>query len=393
MAGSRFTTSVSRGDVKYEVKTVQWLRGTEPIARAKWEKEGWEFVGQADAPLLQTKLTFRRPKERVSRRVWAAWGALAAVAVIALVTGSLTEHRSGPSTTPPVVAGATARTTPPVAVLDVVGQKGDEASAALQSAGFETAFDAASQDVVQAADWTVDATQPAAGTRADPGSRITLVVHRTAASPAPSDSASPSPAVLTIANNKDLATLLSSDGDQDATYEFAEKYPGAVIKFDGVIADVIKRHGMRYDLLVYAGDHYRDYADGPNLKFENVSMADLNFVGPNNQAAIREGQKLRLKARVLEYNQMSDLLELEPIATKVRVKKPGRPDPTKFVGASTSTSPSPSAPSTGGSGGPDANWGTCYNAKAHGADTPYVRGQNPEYYYYIDRDSDGVVCE
>lgn len=40
----------------------------------------------------------------------------------------------------------------------------------------------------------------------------------------------------------------------------------------------------------------------------------------------------------------------------------------------------------------DPNYGTCKEAKAHGAG-PYYRGRDPEYEYYQDRDGDGVVCE
>lgn len=40
----------------------------------------------------------------------------------------------------------------------------------------------------------------------------------------------------------------------------------------------------------------------------------------------------------------------------------------------------------------DPNYGTCKQAKAHGAG-PYRRDQDPEYHYYRDQDGDGVVCE
>jgi hypothetical protein len=40
----------------------------------------------------------------------------------------------------------------------------------------------------------------------------------------------------------------------------------------------------------------------------------------------------------------------------------------------------------------DPNYGTCKQAKANRAG-PYVRGKDPEYAYYQDRDGDGVVCE
>jgi hypothetical protein len=40
----------------------------------------------------------------------------------------------------------------------------------------------------------------------------------------------------------------------------------------------------------------------------------------------------------------------------------------------------------------DHRYSTCKEAKAHGLG-PYYRGQDPEYYWYIDRDKDGIVCE
>jgi len=40
----------------------------------------------------------------------------------------------------------------------------------------------------------------------------------------------------------------------------------------------------------------------------------------------------------------------------------------------------------------DPNYGTCKQAKANHRG-PYVRGRDPEYDYYQDRDGDGVVCE
>lgn len=42
--------------------------------------------------------------------------------------------------------------------------------------------------------------------------------------------------------------------------------------------------------------------------------------------------------------------------------------------------------------GRGVNYGTCKEAKAHGAG-PYYRDRDPEYHYYRDRDNDGVVCE
>ena len=48
--------------------------------------------------------------------------------------------------------------------------------------------------------------------------------------------------------------------------------------------------------------------------------------------------------------------------------------------------------SAGSASGLDPRFSTCTEAKAQGYG-PYVRGQDPEYDWYIDRDGDGVVCE
>jgi hypothetical protein len=52
----------------------------------------------------------------------------------------------------------------------------------------------------------------------------------------------------------------------------------------------------------------------------------------------------------------------------------------------------PSKPTTKPTRTPDPNYGSCKNAKAHGAG-PYRRGVDPEYHYYRDGDGDGIVCE
>lgn len=45
-----------------------------------------------------------------------------------------------------------------------------------------------------------------------------------------------------------------------------------------------------------------------------------------------------------------------------------------------------------GGGDNDPRFSTCAEANDHGYG-PYVQGEDPEYYWYIDRDNDGKVCE
>jgi hypothetical protein len=61
----------------------------------------------------------------------------------------------------------------------------------------------------------------------------------------------------------------------------------------------------------------------------------------------------------------------------------------KVVGSAT---PKHGGSGHGSGGGLDPHFGTCTEAIAHGYG-PYVKGRDPEYAWYEDRDHDGVVCE
>lgn len=72
-----------------------------------------------------------------------------------------------------------------------------------------------------------------------------------------------------------------------------------------------------------------------------------------------------------------------------------QPVPTKAT-VTISANPAPAAPVTGGNGSGDGitdpDFGTCKVAKANGRG-PYINGVDPEYSFYRDGDSDGMVCE
>lgn len=56
------------------------------------------------------------------------------------------------------------------------------------------------------------------------------------------------------------------------------------------------------------------------------------------------------------------------------------------------TAPPPPPPPAPAAAATDPDYGTCKEAKAHGAG-PYYAGTDPEYDWYRDADSDGIVCE
>ena len=77
--------------------------------------------------------------------------------------------------------------------------------------------------------------------------------------------------------------------------------------------------------------------------------------------------------------------EPEPVVEAPPPPPPPAPEPVYVP-------PPPPAPEMAPAAPTDPDYGTCEKAKAAGAG-PYVKGVNPEYGFYRDRDGDGTVCE
>lgn len=125
--------------------------------------------------------------------------------------------------------------------------------------------------------------------------------------------------ILTVENNKELAALLTTNAEFDPIYiEFAKKYAGRTIEFDGNIANMAL-HGdykTRYDFLIYAGDYSETTCIGPAFKFKDVNMFDFHLTG--SKTSVSMGQNLHITAKVVEYIELSELFFLEPISNEIR---------------------------------------------------------------------------
>ncbi|MFU8873236.1 DUF4839 domain-containing protein [Micromonospora sp. SL4-19] len=161
-------------------------------------------------------------------------------------------------------------------------------------------------------------TPPAATTTETPAAQEPV---EAASSPTPASAEPKAEAVLTVENNKDLAALLAAVEDYDLFQEFAVKYEGRTIKFDGIIG-AMNHHGdykTRYDILVLAGDSTGAGATGPNFQFRDVNItSDLRLTGSNIPDTIGVGQKLRITAEVERYAGNQVLFLLDPVSTEVR---------------------------------------------------------------------------
>jgi hypothetical protein len=181
-------------EAQYELTSVQALRGTEAKAIAKWEKDGWE-VDRRDQGVLRTELTFRRAKRKsFGATMLAAFrGLQPKVQLLAVSAGVLLLALV-------VVVGV------------VVGTRGGGSSP--QPAASATDAEVSAEP----------AQEPAATSSA-----------------APTTSAADE--VLTVENNADLAALLAiTQPGASAVEEFAAKYRGRTIEFDGNIA-YLNPHG------------------------------------------------------------------------------------------------------------------------------------------------------
>jgi hypothetical protein len=140
-------------------------------------------------------------------------------------------------------------------------------------------------------------------------------------SPTPTLQRTPSQEVLTIENNADMAALFKVGDFDPFISEFAEKYSGRIIQFDGYIANIMPHdvYETRFDILIYTGNYGESSGNALSFKFEDVNIVfDLKLTGPNIPEYISEGQNLRITAEVVEYEEISGLFFLKPVSTEIR---------------------------------------------------------------------------
>ncbi|MFC7530231.1 DUF4839 domain-containing protein [Actinoplanes sp. GCM10030250] len=243
-------------EIKYEYTTARAVRGTDSMVISKMQKDGWEFVDQTPG-MLRSTLNFRRPKKPVP---WRLIGAGAAVLAVLAIAGGVASAFSD-------------------------GSASGEGEA------------------------KVDLATTTAAASEEPSTR-----------PTPSARESPASKVITARNNPEFAALLKADSCDDVNGEFATKYAGRTVTFNGSIVNMASYgdDDTRYDLLVGPGDKGPRTTVGPNFTFENVNVFDLNLTGEKIPDTVGEGDKFRFVAEVLEFKTNQCLLYLDPVSTEVR---------------------------------------------------------------------------
>ena len=127
--------------------------------------------------------------------------------------------------------------------------------------------------------------------------------------------------ILTVDNCKELAEILSTKDESDPLIkEFAQKYAGRTLEFDGNTA-YVSNHGnnkTRFDYLIYTGDYSETTFSGPNFQFRDVNYNDLHLTGDNVPDTFEVGLNIHIIATVEEYNETSGLFQLKPVSIKMR---------------------------------------------------------------------------
>lgn len=122
--------------------------------------------------------------------------------------------------------------------------------------------------------------------------------------------------VLNIDNCPELSKILEDKSDSVALYEeFADKYYGRTIEFDGCVTNItqFEDYNTRYDVLVSFGDFDENHQSGPIFKFENVNSFDLGLTAYKLTAQLSTGSNIHIKAKVERYNENNGIFYLDPI--------------------------------------------------------------------------------
>jgi uncharacterized lipoprotein YehR (DUF1307 family) len=127
--------------------------------------------------------------------------------------------------------------------------------------------------------------------------------------------------ILTVENNKELATILSTKDETSPLFkEFAEKYVGRTIEFDGNTAYVspYRDYKTRFNYLIFAGDYSTTTFSGPEFQFRNVDYYGLHLTGDNIPDPFGTGHNIRITAKVVGFDEDPNLFLLEPVSIKMR---------------------------------------------------------------------------
>ena len=221
-----------------------------------------------------------------------------------------------------------------VTMPDVTGKKLDVAYDTIKNAGLKDKDKVKIEGggtfgVVMEGNWTVCEQSPAAGTKVSGSPTLTVARDcdngsdepTDASSGTPSATAPPEPAVLTVKNNKDFAALLKlGDNCAGKVRQFAHKYAGKTIQFDGSVQAEHRTATPRPASTSSSGPA-TSTRTRPSVRPSSSrtrTISDLQLAGKNVPDSVVPGQNYTFTAELGEYNPGTCLYQLTPVETKTR---------------------------------------------------------------------------
>lgn len=134
------------------------------------------------------------------------------------------------------------------------------------------------------------------------------------------DDSEPVEEVITAENNEDFNKMLYVGVDIAFLSSFVDANKGKTIEFDGAIYNIMnhENYNTRFNFLIFAHDYDIDSGGvGPAFRVTNITPANFNFTDESVES-VKEGMNIKIKATIVGYNEVQDLLEIKPIETSLR---------------------------------------------------------------------------
>lgn len=121
--------------------------------------------------------------------------------------------------------------------------------------------------------------------------------------------------IITVDNNAEFKQIMESTERAGAKVEdFAEKYDGRTIKFDGNISFMRQTNSSftNFGIVIDAGDFDAGELHGPHFYLDNVTMEEMNLNENDKNSGISSGDNVTVTAIIDYYS-----VETESIFLKI----------------------------------------------------------------------------
>lgn len=138
-----------------------------------------------------------------------------------------------------------------------------------------------------------------------------------------------SEAVINEGNNENDASFAEEFSDilklknprDELVRQFATKYNGETVEFDGFIYRCDDVWPDKYDITIYAGDYAEAVSNGTRgaiFQINDIAAQDLGFDGNDLPVNFGYGSDIHVKAQIAGYDNLYDFISIEPSVIEIR---------------------------------------------------------------------------